>query len=148
MQSPLAYQSKMNNSSSFPVAGWTGPSWGDRAMPQTLHPMKGWPQTHTRTYVQEPTTKFWNRKVVDGAGPPAKAIPARRPITIKIWGKIIRVTHLVIPENDASLMRAIFSLVFHACACIGETVSFNTTIDNHGFQYLPRMSTWRRIGYQ
>ncbi len=95
------------------------------ATPHRLHPMKGWPQTHRRTDVEEPTTKFWDRKVVDGTEPLAKATPAGRPITIKIQSKIIRATHLVIPQNDASLMRAIFSLLFHTCARIGEMVSFN-----------------------
>ncbi len=90
-------------------------------MPQTLHPMKGWPQTD----VEEPITKFWVRKVVDGAGPLATATPARIPITIKIRGKIIRAAHLAIPQHDASLMRAIFSLAFHASARIEEMVSFN-----------------------
>ncbi len=45
------------------------------ATPQILYPMKGWPQKHRRTDVEEPTTKFWVRKVVDGAGPPQHEDP-------------------------------------------------------------------------
>ncbi len=77
------------------------------------------------TDVDDPTTKFLVREVVDVAGPQAKAIPAQRPITIKIRGKIIRAALLVIPQHNASLMRAIFSLAFQACARIGEMVSSN-----------------------
>ncbi len=63
--------------------------------------------------------------MVDVAGPQSKATPAQRPITIKIHGKIIGAALLAIPQHNASLMRAIFSLAFHACARIGEMVSSN-----------------------
>ncbi len=39
--------------------------------------------------------------------------------------KIIGEAHLAMPQHDAYLTRAIFSLAFHACAHIGEMVSSN-----------------------
>ncbi len=72
-----------------------------------------------------PTAKFWVRKVVDAAGLGASAPRVKRPITLEILKKILWAANRVLAEFDASLMRAIFSLAFHACARIGEMVSSN-----------------------
>ncbi len=53
--------------------GWVDPVEVTRVTPQTLHPM--WPQTHRMADVEELMTKFGVSKVVDGAGPQAKATP-------------------------------------------------------------------------
>ncbi len=46
-------------------------------------------------------------------------------VCVSTWGAIISATHLIMPHYDASLMKAIFSIAFHACECIGEVVSSN-----------------------
>ncbi len=80
---------------------------------------------HKIVDVEDPKTKFWVRKVMDAAGSQAKATPTRRTITMEILGMIIKAAQLAMRWYDAYLMRAIFSLAFHACARIGEMVSSN-----------------------
>ncbi len=81
--------------------------------------------THKMADVEDPTTKFWVRKVIDAAGSKTNATPAQRHITMEILGRIIRAAQLAMPWYEASLLRAIILLAFHSCACIGEMVSSN-----------------------
>ncbi len=71
------------------------------------------------------TAKFWVRKVVDAAGTSASTPRVKHPITQELLKKIFSTANLVLAEFDASLMRTVFSLVFHACAHIGDMVSSN-----------------------
>ncbi len=63
---------------------------------------------------EDPIAKFWVRKVVEAAGVQAAAPMIKRPITLEILEKILRAANLVLPEFNASLMRAVFSLAFQA----------------------------------
>ncbi len=62
---------------------------------------------------------------MDIAGTQAKKNTTRKPITLSLLDKVIRAACWALHRYDASLMRVVFSLAFHACACIGETVSSN-----------------------
>ncbi len=53
------------------ATGWVDPVEVIGSTPQTLHPMEGWPWTYRISDVEEPTTKFLVRKVVDRVGPQA-----------------------------------------------------------------------------
>ncbi len=74
---------------------------------------------------EDPTAKFWVTKVVEAACAQAAAPRVKRPSTLEILEKILQAANLVLPEFDASLMRAVFSLAFQACTRIGEMVSSN-----------------------
>ncbi len=67
----------------------------------------------------DPTAKFWVRKVVDVAGTMASTPRVKRPITLEILKKILWAANLVLADFYASLMRAVCSLALHACAHIG-----------------------------
>ncbi len=71
------------------------------------------------------TTKFRVRKVVNAAGTRASIPRVKCPITLEILNKILWAANLILVEFDASLMRGVFSLAFHACTHMGEMVSFN-----------------------
>ncbi len=73
----------------------------------------------------DPTAKFWVRKVMDVAGSGASSHRGKGPITLEILKKILWAANQVLAKFDASLMRAVFSLAFHACSQIGEMVSSN-----------------------
>ncbi len=95
----------------------------------------GHARTTIRTYISalsrehkladeyDPTAKFLVRKMVDVGGSGAPAPRVKRPIKLEILKKILWAANRVLAEFDASLMRAVFSLAFHACALIGEMVS-------------------------
>ncbi len=71
-----------------------------------------------------PTAKFWVRKVMDAAGLAASSPRVKRQITLEILKKILWAANRILVEFDKSLMRAVFSLAFHACTRIVEMVSF------------------------
>ncbi len=73
----------------------------------------------------DPTAKFWVRKVVDAAVSGVSAPRVKRPIKLEILKKILWAANRVLAEFDTSLMIAVFSLAFHACARIGEIISSN-----------------------
>ncbi len=81
---------------------------------------------------------------MEAAGSQAKDTPTRRPIIMENLGTIISEAQLAMPWYDASLMRAIFLLAFHACAHIGEWLAL---MGNYNMQSMPRMSNWVRVGY-
>ncbi len=68
----------------------------------------------------DPTAKFWVRKVVDAASSGASAPRVKRPIMLEILKKILWAANRVLAEFDASLMRAVFSLAFHATPGFGR----------------------------
>ncbi len=80
---------------------------------------------HNLVDEDDPIAKFWVRKVVDAAGSRASTPRVKRPITLEILKKILWAANPVLAEFDASIMRAVFSLAFHACVHIGEMVSSN-----------------------
>ncbi len=63
--------------------------------------------------------------MVDAAGSGGPAPRVKRPIKLEILKKILWAANRVLAEFDASLMRAVFSLAFHACTWIGEIVNSN-----------------------
>ncbi len=62
---------------------------------------------------------------MDAAGSGASAPRVKGPIKLEILNKILYAANRELAEFAASLMRAVFSLAFHACARIGEIVSSN-----------------------
>ncbi len=103
----------------------------------SIHGLHGPCQSYHRTYISalshehkladkdDPTAKFWVRKVVDAAGSTASTPRVKRPIILEILKMILWAANWVLADFEASLMRAVFSLAFHACARIGEMVSSN-----------------------
>ncbi len=80
---------------------------------------------HRMAYMAHPTTKFWVKKVEDPAVSQAKTSTPCKPITLRILHKLVTATQLDMPEYEATLMRAIFSMAFHTCARTGEMVCSN-----------------------
>ncbi len=125
-----------------------------RAMPITpekvamfvasMHPV-GNARTTIRTYISafsrehkladedDPTAKFWVRKVVDAAGSRAPGPRVKRPIMLEILKKILLAAIQVLAEFNASLMRAVFYLAFHSCARIGAKHGFSSKGIFHHF---------------
>ncbi len=86
--------------------------------------------SHKLADVDDPTTRFWVRKLIKAAGSGSQCRAARRPITLEILRKITHMAQLSLPSYDASLMRAVFSLCFHECARIVEMVCSNGLATN------------------
>ncbi len=96
-----------------------------------IHRLCGHARATIRTYMSalsckhklvdedDPTAKFWVRKVVNTAGTRASTPRVKCPITLEILKKILWAAILVLAVFDASLMREVFSLAFHACSHIG-----------------------------
>ncbi len=80
---------------------------------------------HIISDISDPTTKFWGTKVVDAAGSHARKSARRKPITLQILHKLVAAARWERMEYEESLMRAIFTVAFHACARIGEMVCSN-----------------------
>ncbi len=80
---------------------------------------------HRMTDISDQTTKFWVKKVVDAVGSQSRTSSPRKPITLRILHKLVAAARWERMEYEASLMRAIFSMAFHACARIGEIVCSN-----------------------
>ncbi len=80
---------------------------------------------HWMADMDNPTTKFWVKKVTDAEDLQAVTSIPHKPITLRILHKLVTVARWDIPDYEASLMRAIFSVAFHTCAKIGEVVCSN-----------------------
>ncbi len=81
--------------------------------------------THMMADMSDPTTKFWVKKVVDTVGSQARTSAPSKPITLRILNNLVAAAQWERTEYEASLMRAIFSVAFHACTRIGEMVCSN-----------------------
>ncbi len=75
--------------------------------------------------MDDPTTKFWVKKVIDAAGLQAVTSIPCKPITLWILHKLVTTAWWDVQDYEASLTRAIFSMAFHACARIGEVMCSN-----------------------
>ena len=74
---------------------------------------------------QDPTSKFWIKKIAEVAGANAEPKISRKPITLAILERLLETAKTAFTPYEACLMRAVFGITFHACARVGEMVTSN-----------------------